>query len=40
MTGVTVILSLCQWGEFSSLKNCLIENAIQSKHRSGKADEL
>ena len=39
MTGVTVILSLCQWGKSSSGKNCLIGNAIQNKHRAGKADE-
>ena len=40
MTGVTFILSLCQWGKYSSGKNCLIENAIQNKHRADKADEL
>ena len=39
MTGVTFVLALHQWGKFSRGKNYLIENAIQNKHRAGRADE-
>ena len=39
MIGVSFILSLCQWGRFSRGKNCLIANAIQNKHRAGRASE-